>query len=880
MAASGLDFYYIISPEATTNMLTNPSFETGTTTYTAVGGSTTLTRVTTYQRFGKYGLEVVPASGVNDGVYTGSWTLTSSLPYTFSVYGYWASGIPYKINFANTSGTTLDTATTFTGAGKWERKEVTYTPGTTTVRLYITKNNSSATSTATFRIDALQLEQKSYSTTYIDGSLDGGFWNALAHASTSSRYSNYRKGGRKVLLSTYDAYVTDNTGIGTPPVEAVILPYGYAPGGTYQGTLVKPRTMTIGVVVSAGVGASPTAATDLNDWHINMEAIFNLIKPDLVEPQQPFVLGYQHNNNDIEIECVYSGGMDLQNEKFRDISDIAFQVTCPDPFWYEPVNAYALLNNLEYHPYDVDGYIIRARNTDGTWTSLNPSGMSVGARVYCIYTDPYSGNIYVGGEFTTINGVSATNIAMLTVNTGVWSALGTGCNAAVRAIIQPPVGNLLAAGDFTTAGGVTTRCIAQWNGSTWAVVGQAAPFNTTPTPSIRCMAIEPLSGYPLIGGVFLNGTTGSPCTTDYFGRITVTSAGVYAWDTSVRYGVLYGGTAANGCVNDIKCFEKYIYVTGEFDQVPNSVSYNTNGIARLNSLRGIAGSASPWDELGSGFGSTTSEGTNLAIDKNGVVYIAGSFTSINGASITGLAKFDGYQYESASNIATATGVYSDADGGGNSTYSQMFFTNSNQLITNYVSWNNSTGGANQISMLVADRMVPVFGTIHVAGGSSPYFAYNSINGNIMRAEQTASLTYSTTTTVTNSGAAATYPLITITIGTGWTQGVPVITSIRNLTNGRSIYFHPVTVNSAYNEYTLKPREVVRIDCASKTATSSIRGRFVFDPASQDADFYLSPGSNIIEVATGITSAQNAAYPSITIDVQWNETHWTIHGGHE
>ena len=877
MAASGLDFYYIIQPEATINMLTNPSFETGTTTYTAVGGS--ISRVTTYQRFGRYALEVVPSSGSFDGVYTGTWTLTASLPYTFSVYGFWASGVPYRINFGTTVGGLLGTATDFVGAGKWERKEVTYTPGTTSVRIYITKNNVATTGGATFRIDGLQLEQKAYSTTYIDGSLDGGFWNALPHASTSARYANYRKGGKKVLLSTYDAYVTDNTGIGTPPVEAVILPYGYAPGGTYQGTLVKPRTMTIGVTVSAGIGANPQAQTDLNDWFINMESIFNLIKPDLVDPPQPFVLGWQHNNNDIEIECVYSGGMDFQNEKLVDISDNALQLTCPNPFWIEPVNQAASLtvsgNSLGQGAGNEDIWV---RDSDGVWTNITSGGAN-SFSIVCMYFNPIDGNLYVGGNITTINGVSATNIAMFNMVTRTWSALGTGCNATVRAIIQPPIGNLIAAGDFTTAGGVTMRCIGQYNAGTWSVVGQAAPFATTsPTPSIRCMAIEPLTGHVLIGGNFVNGSTGSPCLTDYFGRVLVSATGTYSWDTGTDYQVNVG---ASGAVNDIKCYGKYVYITGLFTGVGTGATVSNNGIARLNSLNT---SPNMWDNIGTGFGTATHEGVALAIDANGIVYLAGSMVTINGATVNYFGKFDGYQWEQVDQISNTSNVYQEAtvDGDG---YAQLIFDR------NQVLYLNNIGVANA-SVLVNYHMARLIGSRRVndlfkanaygyAGGVAQVMAIHPTSNSIYIATNNADLNPPVTTSVTNSGSANAYPIIRIENGQSGTN-VSNIFYIKNNTTGRALWFVPIRSSGAYTSPTegaLLRNETITIDCRieEKTVISSLRGKqFALDPSSNDGDFFLAPGVNSIEILTTPTTN----YTTLTVSLIWNETHWTVSGGHE
>jgi hypothetical protein len=57
-----------------------------------------------------------------------------------------------------------------------------------------------------------------------------------------------------------------------------------------------------------------------------------------------------------------------------------------------------------------------------------------------------------------------------------WSALGTGMNGSVFALLASttsggPGPGLFAGGNFTTAGGLTVNCVAQWNGATWTALG-------------------------------------------------------------------------------------------------------------------------------------------------------------------------------------------------------------------------------------------------------------------------------------------------------------------------------------------------------------------------------------------------------------------------
>ena len=79
-----------------------------------------------------------------------------------------------------------------------------------------------------------------------------------------------------------------------------------------------------------------------------------------------------------------------------------------------------------------------------------------------------SGNLYIGGEFTVVGSLFATNIAQW--NGSSWSALGSGINDEVEALAVSG-GTLYAGGYFTKAGAVAANCIAQWDGSSWSALG-------------------------------------------------------------------------------------------------------------------------------------------------------------------------------------------------------------------------------------------------------------------------------------------------------------------------------------------------------------------------------------------------------------------------
>jgi hypothetical protein len=87
-----------------------------------------------------------------------------------------------------------------------------------------------------------------------------------------------------------------------------------------------------------------------------------------------------------------------------------------------------------------------------------------------------NGDLYVGGEFLSVDGVSANNVAYYSNTTG-WHALGSGiscsptpCSSSVNALLVNG-STVYAGGDFNVAGGFGVNNLAKWNGSSWSSVG-------------------------------------------------------------------------------------------------------------------------------------------------------------------------------------------------------------------------------------------------------------------------------------------------------------------------------------------------------------------------------------------------------------------------
>ncbi|MGB3586218.1 MAG: PQQ-dependent sugar dehydrogenase, partial [Tunicatimonas sp.] len=103
------------------------------------------------------------------------------------------------------------------------------------------------------------------------------------------------------------------------------------------------------------------------------------------------------------------------------------------------------------------------------WEALNGG---VSGAVLAMTT---TGNtLYVGGTFVTADGQEANNVAQW--NNG-WSSLQdsntqqAGTNNEIRSMAVDEAGNLYVGGNFGSAGGNSASRIAQWNGSEWSALG-------------------------------------------------------------------------------------------------------------------------------------------------------------------------------------------------------------------------------------------------------------------------------------------------------------------------------------------------------------------------------------------------------------------------
>lgn len=141
--------------------------------------------------------------------------------------------------------------------------------------------------------------------------------------------------------------------------------------------------------------------------------------------------------------------------------------------------------------------IARYDFTTGTWSALGSGveGFPIGEILeMCALSD---GSVVVGGYFDTAGGVPANYIARYHPTTDSWSAMGSGTNAIVHALVEMSDGDVIAGGAFTNAGGVAVNNIARYDAAT----GTWSALDSGTNNSVRALLVLP-EGYVEVGGQF------------------------------------------------------------------------------------------------------------------------------------------------------------------------------------------------------------------------------------------------------------------------------------------------------------------------------------------------------------------------------------------
>jgi len=787
---------FAIRPKATTNLCTNPSFETGTTGYTT-GGTNTIATSATVQRRGVYSCKCT--YGNDDLTLSYAATLTAvAYVGTIDVY------IPTAYDGTELTLTWTGYAGASVTAGKpdmtirnhWQRISAYITPvgGDLVGTMTLSETGTNGTAGVFVYVDGVQIETGTAATTYLDGDLEGFinsdqitefYWRGQLHASQSTRTSNTRAGGDLIDISTYCKIILLE-GLGVAPVDHVAVPLTSG-GETYLYSNYTSRYFTLKVVFEG---------SHIGDIQAKRKALLNLIKPDVTGYAQPLILRYQGYtaagllaSEPVDIKCQYISGLDSAPQmRFAHFADITFRLSDVALEVDGDVGAV-----LEVNDTLVDADYIVKQDSTGVWSAM----AGVTGTVMVVRQNPVTKAIYMGGTALNIGGdADADYLAMWDETAGAWVAVVAGINGTVHDIQFDPVGNMYICGAFTDLGDANGDRIVKID-TALNITSLGVGANNT----IRTIAIGN-NGYIYVGGDFTS-----------IGGVATTGLGV--WDGSTWAAV---GTGVNNIVYVLKIDRLGNLILGGQFTLAGGVA-NTIRIAQ-------------WD--GSVF-TPFSTGANsgivwdIYIDENNNVYTAGSFSALGGVACLGVGMWNGSKWN-------ALGA------GTNGTVYNITKFNNNIIL----SGNFTSAGA----ITVLDRIAEYLGNgvykpldIELPGTPLVYSLVVDEQKNMYVGYDTAGTAiiggWQSTTITTNN--AATYPVLEFT-------GIGTLKKIHNYENNRSMVFDGLTLVSG---------EVITLDLRTDklTMTSTFRGNVKnYLVKGSNLDFPLIPGDNNIGIFMTDTDA--------------------------
>jgi N-acetylneuraminic acid mutarotase len=306
----------------------------------------------------------------------------------------------------------------------------------------------------------------------------------------------------------------------------------------------------------------------------------------------------------------------------------------------EALNPDGTLKRGAQGSFKVEGYTMRTgkngepifepqtqHTASGTWDTQFGLPNGVSGIVEAVAADG-QGNVYVGGSFIVVGGISTpvNNIARFNTQTNTWSSLGTGSSNGVNNDVTAlaVVGNeVYVGGSFTSAGGVSANRVARFNTltNTWSTLGTGSSNGVNDVVA----ALAVVGNEVVVGGTF-------------------TSAGGVSANRVARFNTQTNtwsslGTGSSNGVNDVVAAQAVVgnevVVGGTFT---SAGGVSANRVARFNTQ------TNTWSSLGTG----SSNGVSgiglvyvyaLAVVGNEVV-VGGTFTSAGGVSANRVARFN------------------------------------------------------------------------------------------------------------------------------------------------------------------------------------------------------------------------------------------------
>jgi hypothetical protein len=225
----------------------------------------------------------------------------------------------------------------------------------------------------------------------------------------------------------------------------------------------------------------------------------------------------------------------------------------------------------------------------------------------------FNQEVYVGGNFTSIGGVSANSLAKW--NGNQWSnvaggVLISGGDAGVVNDLIVVGNELYVGGWFVSIGGVPANSIAKWNGSQWVALDQGL------STGFAYKLLKDDDTLYLGGFLILDGSSNPIYVAQFNGTI---------WQAM--------GDGLNDEVYALTMHNGELIAGGRFSM---SGTTPINRVARWD--------GQDWHPLGNGLGGNPNEKV-LDLESHGELFAAGSFTTTGSEASAGLATWNGSQWE-------------------------------------------------------------------------------------------------------------------------------------------------------------------------------------------------------------------------------------------
>ncbi|MEO5558205.1 MAG: Ig-like domain-containing protein [Dokdonella sp.] len=233
--------------------------------------------------------------------------------------------------------------------------------------------------------------------------------------------------------------------------------------------------------------------------------------------------------------------------------------------------------------------------------------------VYAFAKQPDGGLVF-GGSFSSVNGVTRSNIARLLPDGTLDTNWDPSANDTVLALTVGADGTVYAGGQFSNIGGQTRSSIAKLSSS--GAGAADATWNPAASGNVTALAVD-ASGSVYAGGEFSNiGGLGR----SFIAKLSGNSAGAAdpTWNASADGAVAALAVDASG----------FVYAGGAFTHIGGQAR---SFIAKLSGS-GAGAADTTWNP------SSNASVQALAVDASGHVYAGGTFSSIGGQTRANLAR--------------------------------------------------------------------------------------------------------------------------------------------------------------------------------------------------------------------------------------------------